>query len=184
MKITNHYIFPVLLLALLPFSDALCQQDYIIVETNDTIKGSITQGFPFFSKKIKIRTKTGKEQFNYSQVREYRKKGVKFMKAKRMSLKGKPLTYHCKVLVDGTMRLLEETQQEGAEYFLYYHGEFLHINCKYFSDEIWDMLTQCPEFSEKYTDYRIGIKAEDWMVFPAQRRIWVEMIHYWNQQCS
>ena len=168
---------------MLPFSDALCQQDYIILETNDTIYGSITQAFPFFSKKIKIRKDAGKQHFNYSQVSEYRKNGVKFMKAKRMSLKGKGLTYHCKVLVDGTIRLLEETQQEGAEYFIYYHGEFLQINCKYFSDEIWEMLTKCPEFSEKYADYRASIKAKDWMIFPAQRRIWVEMIQYWNQQC-
>ena len=183
METTSRYFFLVLLIMLLQFSDAFCQEDYVIVEPHDTICGSITQAFPLFSTKIKIRTESGKQTFDYSRTNEYLRNGVKFMKAKRIGAKGELLTYHCKVLVDGNIRLLEETQQEGAEYFVYYHGEFLQVNCKYFSNEIWEMLTTCPEFSAKYADYRKGIKSEKFMVFPAQRRLWVEMIHYSNQQC-
>lgn len=88
---------------------SIAQSDYVITTTNDTLYGHVTKAFRFFNNKITIQTNDGLKTFTYRNTHKYRTGRQTFMIARVQSPKGKLLDYHCRVVVDGKMRLLQET---------------------------------------------------------------------------
>lgn len=162
--------------------DTFAQQDYLVTEKNDTLYGFVSKNFAWFGNKITVRTKQGKMKFHYNDIKAYQQRGKKYMKAKQLNRKGKELNWHCLVVTEGKLTLLAETVQDGPAHFLYYEGVFYEIVRRYFPSEIWEKLTQCKLFAEKFADsYKAtGGKL---IALPRDLKKWAGMVAYYNEHC-
>ncbi len=172
------------LIALLLFSlTAVAQKDYIVTEKNDTIYGTVRHNFALFGNKITVRTEDGKMQFHYRQIKAYQQLGKKYVKVKEIGKNGRERTWHCRVVVEGKLGLVEEITQEGAAHFLYYEGNYHYIQRKYFPTEIWEKLMQCQSFADAYADHHKE-KGSKVIILPRHLKEWVKIVRFYNQHCS
>lgn len=92
------------------------------------------------------------------------------------------------VLVEGEVSLLYNSTNAKVIYArdrVQMNGKLYLIDKHHFSDKIWDMLSKCPVFEEKYSAYYNEHK--DKKLFRRNRKAvekWTEMIRYYNAHCG
>lgn len=159
------------------------QNNYIITHQKDTLFGKVSARGLIFGRKLLIRTENGKEKIHENRVHEYRIKNT-YMYVPVKNRKGNILMHRSMVLVLDPTRLLSDVSSNGEDYFVYLNNTFYEVNRRYFSEDVWDILIQCPSFSEKYGTYRQEHLNKKWMFFPKQENEWREMLGFYNQRCG
>lgn len=159
------------------------QSHYLITQNKDTLFGKVRTWGLMFGRNLHINTENGKQKIHEGNVHEYRIKNT-FMYAPERTTKGRTVKKRCMVLEFGSMRLLYDVTSHGESYFVYHQGKFYEVTRRYFSDEVWDVLIQCPSFSDKYGSYRQENLDKKWMFFPKQEHQWRDMVRLYNQQCG
>lgn len=158
-------------------------QHYLITQNKDTLFGKVRTWGLIFGRNLRIHTENGTQKINESNVYEYRIKNT-FMFAVEHTPKGQIVKKRSMVLEFGSMRFLYDVASHGDSYFVYHQGTFYEVTRRYFSDEVWEILIQCPSFSDKYGSYRLENLNKNWMFFPKQENKWREMMRYYNQRCG
>lgn len=158
--------------------------DYIITEEGDTLYGKVRRSvlFQFGGRTLKISDGSGIQKFRYSEYKAYQKNGTKYMKVLLYSNKGKELRWFCPVVLEGRLSLLRERSAESPSYFLYYDGVFYMITRRYFPNEVWQKLIQCPAFADKYKNYHKETGGKT-ILYPRDPKIWYEIVEYYNRYC-
>jgi hypothetical protein len=159
------------------------QNDYVVMETGDTIYGNISSAFRGLSGKLRIKVDFRREAFRYRDVKEYQFNGRKYQKAIIQTPSGQDDVYLCSVVTDGKMRLLVHVTTDVPEHFVLYKGTFHHLTHRYFTPYLWEELASCPFFLAEYGEYRSDVQNKKTMFFPKQTKIWTEMIKFYNSYC-
>lgn len=153
---------------------------FIVTKSNDTLVGKVRHNFFLVGKRISVENSQGKTRFQYKDIKAYKHRGRYFEKVIYPNRRGALQSYHCMILANGTLRLLEEKQGEIDEHFFIFENTVYRITRRYFPNELWDQLILCPNFNSKYGDYHQG-EGGNWINLIKQRRIWIEMVNYYNQ---
>lgn len=157
----------------------LAQKDYLIKQSNDTLWG---RSLSLTANKVRFQTENGTLRISDSEIKEF-----SFKKRKYLIIQNPFVDelVKCRVLADGPVKFLHDDQSvltnvECLDYVLI-HQSIYPVNRRYLSEEIWSILMKCNAFSGNYSNEK---KDGVLILNKKQRRIWTEMIRFYNSTCS
>lgn len=164
------------------------RNDYIVDLNKDTFWGKISLTGHTWELTAKsghsITNSKGKYTFLQKSIYEYRVGNQVFMFIALTDKRGKTLIHRLNVMVMGEFRLLFQMTGLGERYFVHYQNTFYEIAQRHFSDEIWEILIQCPLFCEKYGYYREFHLSSQWTITPEAENEWMNMLKFYNERCA
>lgn len=173
------------LLLLLPLFGLVQQQDYLILHQGDTIHGKYIKRNSI-NKYIHFRTDTGKIKIPSKDVKAFYWKNKKYG-VYEDPCEGGLSAY--RVLIEGKATFLHSGGVEDyCPDLVIFNNEIYPIKRKHhFSEEIWNILSKCPAFEEKYKAYyhehRNKTIVWEW-AYRKSRTTYLEMIRYYNANCG
>lgn len=174
-----------LIVILLPQFSSGQQKDYLILQNGDTIAAKYLQRNSV-RKFIHFRTDSGKIKIPSNDVKEFFWKGRKHRVLKD-PCEGDLSVYM--VLVEGAVTYLHSGGREDycPDLLIINNEVFAVKRRQYFSDQAWEVMSQCNAFLEKYQDdYNAHSKKTivwEW-AYRKSRNKWVEMLRYYNLNCN
>ena len=161
------------------------QRGYLLLHQGDTIQGKRYVGIFDKGNHVRFRTDTGDLKIPTEEVKEIYWKNRKYRVIKDPF---ENRVEKFEVLVEGEVSLLYNSTNAKVIYArdrVQMNGKLYLIDKHHFSDKIWDMLSKCPVFEEKYSAYYNEHK--DKKLFRRNRKAvekWTEMIRYYNAHCG
>lgn len=168
-----------LFIVLISFQAALAQQDYLVLKNGDTLTGSVRC---MNEKYLKYKIGQERNKIPTGDVKEYKRGEHLYL---LIDYSENDQITSCRVEVDGQVRLLRDIQKDingsTTEDFVIIEQVLYPITEAYLSDAIWEVLSQCTAFKQKYEEYKA---KKFFMNMPKLRKRWKAMISYYNKQCN
>ena len=167
--------------------DSLNLEDYIITIENDTIYGKVKKTIlnSIENNLTLLPLDSSKQKMDYSRIKEYRSKGQKHMIVPQTDSKDSLKTNYlnCRVLIDGSSRLLSEDLYDIDKHFVYINNEFYAAENVNISDEVWQLLNQCTGFAESYKNFEEEHPKKN-IAMTRQEKEWKKMLELYNSECG
>ena len=157
--------------------------DYVVTHDRDTIWGSVIHSVFTFRPYLQLRTNDPREKIHFKEVLAYKVRNKEYMYVRRIAANGDTVIHHCRVMEKGAMTLLAETGDSPYFYFVYYENRFYSLHKRHLSNAVWDILTRCRNFRERYGNYKSEVQHKEVLFFPKQLKVWMEMVRWFNEGC-
>jgi len=159
--------------------------DYVILHQGDTIHGKRFIGMFDKGNYISLKSDTGEIKIPTKDVKEI------YWKNKKYWVYKDPFENRVEkfeVLIEGKVSLLHNRAKAKVIYTkdrVLMNGKLYLIDKPHFSDTVWDILSKCPVFEEKYKTYYKEHKDKKlfWRTRKDVKK-WMEMIRFYNANCG
>lgn len=170
-----------------PKEDLTRRNDFIVLTNQDTITGKISLMKHTWELAVKsalsIQTSTGTLSIMQDKISEYKVANQVYMYVSIPDKKGKHTLHRFIVIEDGAFRLLLQMSGLGERYLVYHQNTFHELIKRHFSDEVWNILMQCPSFNQKHGGFKELHLERQWEISSAFEEKWKEMLRYYNRSC-